>query len=57
MRFKPYLRLDELAYSVPNDYRIVTRYGAFVGAGCPFGNGRFVENATAMSAILFSLAF
>ena len=25
MRFKPYLRLDELAYSVPNDYRrIVT---------------------------------
>ena len=36
---------------------IVTRYGAFVGAGCPFGNGRFVENATAMSAILFSLAF
>ena len=21
MRFKPYLRLDELAYSVPNDYR------------------------------------
>ena len=24
MRFKPYLRLDELAYSVPTDYRIVT---------------------------------
>ena len=24
MQFKPYLRLDELAYSVPNDYRIVT---------------------------------